>query len=256
MAKSKFIMITRPTHQAGQLAQGIKAAGGKPFLCPTLEILPVELKQKDKNIIQHISNYDIIIFISPNAIEYGFNHILAITELPEQILLATIGQSSAKILNNKIGKYPDIVPEENFNSEGLLATKSMLNAENKHILIVRGNTGRDHLKQTLEQRGAKVDYLCTYQRIKPKTVTSDLEQYLQNKLIAAIVITSGESLKNLVKMVPEKIRNIVFETPLILINNRLLDIAKNFGFTGQLYVTKTASDEAIIKTLIQNKYLI
>ena len=149
-------MITRPAHQAGKLAKGIKSAGGKTFLFPTLEIIPSTLSAEDKHNIQNINQFDIIIFISPNAVEHGLTQIQAIAHMPDNILLATIGQGSAKSLKHFLGKQPDICPEENFNSEGLLATSAMKNIANKRILIIRGNAGREHLKETLLQRGAIV----------------------------------------------------------------------------------------------------
>jgi len=251
----QFIMITRPAHQAGPLAQGIKAAGGEAFLFPTLNIIPAELSQKNIEQIKHINQFDIIIFISPNAVEHGLNLIKSQRELPESILLATIGQGSAKAVYEHIGKQPNIVPKENFNSEGLLATSAMQNVANKRILIIRGNSGREHLKQTLEQRGAVVEYLNVYQRVKPATNTSDLEQYLQNNQIAAIVITSATSLKNLMDLTPANVTPQLLQTPLLLINQRLIDIAKEVGFNNNLYVATEASDKAIIESLKKNTLL-
>jgi uroporphyrinogen-III synthase len=258
MTKRKMkqhIMITRPAHQAGPLAQGIKAAGGEAFLFPTLDIIPTELSQKNKEKIQRINQFDIIIFISPNAVEHGLNLIKSQRELPESILLATIGQGSAKAVYDHLGKQPDIVPKENFNSEGLLATSAMQNVANKRILIIRGNSGREHLKQTLEQRGALVEYLNVYQRVKPATNTTDLEQYLQNNQIAAIVITSATSLKNLMELTPAKVTPQLLQVPLLLINQRLIDIAKEAGFSSNLFVATEASDNAIIESLKKNTLL-
>jgi uroporphyrinogen-III synthase len=255
MGLMQRIMITRPAHQAGKLAKGIVTAGGATFLFPTLAICPAELTAEDKEKIQQINQFDIIVFISPNAVEHGLNQIQAITDLPHNILLATIGQGSAKALNSKLGKQPDISPEKNFNSEGLLATAAMQNVANKRILIIRGNGGREHLKQTLQQRGAFVDYLNVYKRIKPAIDSSDLEQYLQNNEIAAIVITSAESLKNLLELTPEKVTSNLLQLPLLLINKRLIDVANKAGFKNKLIVATESSDEAIIESLKENNLL-
>jgi uroporphyrinogen-III synthase len=251
----KHIVITRPKYQANALAKDIKAVGGNIFLFPTLEITPVQLTQTDKEKIQHLSQTDIIIFISPNAVEHGLNHIEALTEIPKHILLATVGQGSAKILSTRLGKQPDITPEKNFSSEGLLETTAMQNVTNKRILIVRGNGGREHLKQTLQQRGALVEYINAYQRVKPETSATDFEQYLQNNQIAAIVITSAESLKNLLELVPEKVIPQLLQVPLLLINQRLVDIAKEAGFNNKLFIATKASDDAIIESLKTNNLL-
>ena len=249
------IMITRPAHQAGKLADDITSVGGISFSFPTLEICRTELSSENKQIIQHITEYDIIIFISPNAVEHGLSQIQAISPMPNTVQLATIGQGSAKALKSKLGKQPDICPEENFNSEGLLATTAMQNVNDKRILIIRGNGGREHLKQSLEQRGASVDYLSVYQRTKPAIDNSELEQYLQNNEIAAIVITSAESLKNLVEMTPNKVKLQLLQVPLLLINKRLTEVAKKAGFENKLIVATKASDEAIVETLKENDLL-
>lgn len=255
MTAPKLIMITRPAHQAGPLMKAIEAAGGLNFPFPTLEIKPADLSPADKKILQQINHYDIIIFISPNAVEIGLDQINEHTPINNRPLIATIGQGSAHALNNKLGKMPDIVPHEKFNSEGLLTTEAMQNVANKRILIIRGNAGREHLKVTLEQRGATVDYLNVYQRIKPQLPTTDLRQHLQNQQIAAIVITSAESLKNLLEMTPLAVHTKLIQVPLVLINERLITFAREAGFYNKLLVASAASDEAIVETLIKNKIL-
>ena len=249
------IVITRPAHQSDLLSQGIKKAGGEVCLFPTLGITSIELSKESTENLQNIKDYDILIFISPNAIQYGLDYIPEQILLKEDILLATIGQSSAETLHNKIGKYPDIVPEKNFNSEGLLATSTLQNVKNKRILIIRGNDGREHLKQVLQQRGAQTDYLDVYKRIKPTTDSTELEQDLQNNQIAAIVITSETSLKNLVELVPEKARYLLFQSTLLLINQRLINKAKELGFNKNFIIANEASDTSIIKALNDNHVL-
>lgn len=249
------IMITRPEHQADKLVEGIKAEGGNTFLFPTLAIEPIELSNEYQDKIELVNHFDIIIFISPNAVKHGLNSILNTIQLSDKVLLATIGQGSAKALNTYLGKQPDIVPEKNFNSEGLLATAAMQDVENKRILIIRGNAGRELLKETLQQRGALVEYFNAYQRVKPATNTSDLEQYLQNNEIVAIVITSVESLKNLIELTPENVKPQLLQVPLMLINKRLVDAAKEAGFNAKLHIAAEASDNAIIESLKKNSLL-
>ena len=247
-------MITRPAHQAGKLVEGIALAGGETFLFPTLDIIAAEPSTENEATVQKINQFDIIIFISPNAVEHGMNLIQKNAVLSKNIQLATIGQGSAKALKTKLGVQPDISPQENFNSEGLLDTAELQNVEDKNILIIRGNGGREKLKQTLEQRGAHVEYLNVYQRVKPATDTTELEQYLQNNKIAAIVITSGESLNNLIELTPKNVIQQLFKVPLFLINKRLIDIARKAGFTSDVFIAAEASDDSMIKEL-KDSYL-
>jgi uroporphyrinogen-III synthase len=251
----QLIVITRPAHQTRALARGIKAAGGEVVVFPTLDIIPAPLSDENKKLLLQLNEVDIIIFISPNAVEHGLTQIQSVGKLPDSIQLATIGQGSAKSLHERLGKQPDIVPDENFNSEGLLANAALQNVADKRILIIRGDGGREHLKQTLLQRGARVDYLNVYQRIKPAKVSGELEQHLQNKRIAAIVITSAEGLKNMLEMVDQSVQNQLLHIPLLLINQRLVASAKDLGFKGDLFIATQASDNAIIETLQQNHLL-
>jgi len=249
------IMLTRPAQQAGTLSAYIQAAGGTVFLFPTLEIHTVELAPQDQEKLENINQYDIIIFISPNAVEHGLKHLQASAPLSRHIQLATIGKGSSQALSTLLGRQPDICPNENFNSEGLLALDALQNVSDKRILIIRGNGGREHLKQTLQQRGASVDYLSAYQRIKPATDSTNLVQYLQNKQIAVIVITSAESLKNLVELTPAEVAVTLLGLPLLLINKRLIDVANKAGFNNTFFIAKDASDEAIFATLKENNLL-
>jgi len=251
----QYIVNTRPAQQADALSKGIKAAGGDVLLFPTIEIQPLVLNQENKQKIQQLHQFDIIIFISPNAVNFGLTQILAETALPKEILLATIGQGSAKSLADQLGRQPDIVPSENFNSEGLLATKVLQNVESKRILIIRGEGGREHLKQTLQSRGAQVEYLNVYRRVKPAISTAQFEQNLQKNQIAAIVITSATSLHNLVELTPDKVVPLLYRAPLVLINQRLVEVAREAGFTSKLIIASAASDEAIIETLKINNLL-
>lgn len=251
----QHIVITRPAQQASVLSDAIKAAGGDVLLFPTIHIKPLALDQHDKTQIQQLDQFDIIIFISPNAVNFGLAYMLAETSLPKETLIATIGRGSAKSVVQQLGKQPDIVPEENFNSEGLLATQALQNVANKRILIVRGEGGREHLKQTLQSRGAQVEYLNVYQRVMPSVSNSELEQNLQKNQIAAIVITSATSLKNLVTLTPNAVRQQLYQVPLVLINKRLIDVAREAGFSSKLIIATQASDEAIIAILKENKLL-
>ena len=250
-------MITRPAHQASNLVEGIALAGGESFLFPTLNIIAAESSAENEAIVQKINQYDIIIFISPNAVEHGLNLIQKKAALSKNTQLATIGQGSARALKSKLGVLPDISPKDTFNSEGLLDTTELRHVEDKNILIIRGNGGRTLLKETLEtleKRGAHVEYLNAYQRVKPVTDTSELELYLQNNKIAAIVITSGQSLKNLVELTPSSVMKQLLKVPLLLINKRLIDIAKKAGFTSDITIATEASDDSIINGL-KDSYL-
>ena len=244
------IMITRPAHQAGSLINSIQSAGGQVLTFPTLEIQP--LSADDTQLKMPIASYDIFIFISPNAVDYGVRYLQQNGKVPASSLLATVGPGSARAIEQVLGRTPEIQPEKDFNSEGLLQHPKLVDVKEKHILIVKGKGGRPLLQTTLSQRGATVEALDVYKRVIPEYESDQVIIDLQNHALAAIVITSGESLQNLVTMIPDDVHQALFQVPLVLVNERIADIAKEYGFTGPIYLTYSANDENILQVLTQN----
>ncbi len=249
MQAPAYIVVTRPAHQAEALASSIEAAGGKVLRFPVIDIQPLSPTTTDQAILQALPQYDLIIFISSNAVQHGLP---LLQPLPASLQTACVGKATAAAFQRLSGKNIDLVPEKRFNSEGLLALPQLQHVSGKKILIVRGNGGRELLADTLRQRGAEVDYLNVYQRQLPHSNSGELQQYLQNQQIAAIVITSAEGLHNLLQLTPDHAHVHLQQVPLVLIDARLVSIAQQAGFKGQLLVAASASDAAIIQTLQQH----
>ncbi len=252
MDKPAYIVVTRPAHQAEALAKGIEAAGGEVLRLPVTEITAAEPEQLDPAITGQLAQYDIIFFISANAVNIGCDLLPALCQLPARVKMASVGKATARALEARCGRKADIVPEQTYNTEALLALPALQKVAGQRILIVRGNGGRELLADSLRQRGASVDYLEVYRRSRASSDTRPLQQYLQKKQIAAIVITSAENLQNLLDMLPEATQVDLKQVPLLLINPRLVSIAQQAGFCGSLWVAAAASDSAIIDALKQN----
>ena len=248
--QGKIVMVTRPAHQANHLCQLLEKSGARPLRFPVLEIAEPADQQPLLDILQRLDQFDLAIFISPNAVSRIMNllHARSMT-LPHQLKLATIGKSSARELKSFTGKEPDIVPDKVFNSEALLDLDVMSDVANKKIVIFRGEGGRELLAETLRERGAQVEYANAYRRIKPHADFSDLQRQWARERIDFIIVSSGEGLRNLFDMVGQLAQHWLRDTRLVVINQRLVDIAKELGFKHEPIVSNESSDEAIVNTL-------
>ncbi len=236
------IAVTRPREQAAQLAAGIEKLGGRCIQFPLLEIAALADNQPLLEVAARLGEYQLAIFISPNAVRYGMQAIQRAGGLPAVLQIATVGQGSARALH-EFGVEKVIAPQQRFDSESLLALPELQQVRGMRVLIFRGDSGRELLGDTLKSRGARVEYVCCYRRGKPRQDVS--------ALLAArpdvICISSSEALHNLDDMLapPEKAR--LAALPLFVSHERIAAEARRLGW--QQVITVAAGDDALLSGL-------
>lgn len=70
------------------------------------------------------------------------------------------------------------MPEHGYNSEALLDLSELQHVSQKNIVIIRGENGRNTLANTLEKRGAKVNYQDVYRRDIPEIDCTEVSQLI------------------------------------------------------------------------------
>lgn len=234
------MLVTRPLDQAQSLSSAINNAGGIALPFPLLDISPVEDARLLHQQLTQLQHYDLAIFISPNAVRYGLAAIAAArATLPKQV--ATIGTGSARALR-EVGIASVIAPTERSDSEGLLALPELADMRGKHVIILRGDGGRELLADTLKARGAKVAYATCYQRSKTSKNMDELLR-LQPEVLT---VTSSEALAHLREMMGEDAA--LLALPLFVPHARIAESARRLGWRE---VILTASgDDGLLASLI------
>ncbi|MCW5601092.1 uroporphyrinogen-III synthase [Nitrosomonas sp.] len=242
------ILVTRPAHQATHLVDRIKQMGGNPVLFPVLEIADTNDPYPLLSAIQRLDQFDLAIFVSPNAVDKAMRLILATRSMPPHLKIAVVGEGSANKLR-QYGIHEIIVPSGRNDSEALLKQPVLQDVLNKRIVVFRGNDGRRLLGDTLIQRGAQLEYIECYRRSKPKTDPAQLLKSWGNNGLHAITITSSEGLHNLFDMIGEVGQQLLKKTPLFTAHERIAHIATELGLTD-VHVT-AAGDEGLVKGLLE-----
>lgn len=238
------ILVTRASHQAEALCESIRQAGGQALHFPVLDIVPAFGHPSIDSVKQRLEDFDIAIFISANAVEFGLQ---TLGQLPQRWQLACVGQQTAAALSQH-GYHPDIVPAEDFTSEGLLNLDELQQVNQRQILIVRGEGGRETLKQHLLARGAEVSYLECYRRQIPNLDYRPLQAQVKAGAIDVITVSSSQSLDSLSQVCPlAELRQL----PLIAINQRMAERAQAAGYTHIAAIAANASDGAILEALLE-----
>ena len=245
------VLVTRPQHQADNLCAQLEQLGAEPIRFPTLAIQAVD--ESDPGLKQYFLNldqYQAVIFISANAARLGYDWIDRYwPQLPIKVNWLAVGSATARTLL-QLGLQSETI-EGAMDSEALLQHPHLQQLENCKLLICRGQGGREHLGQTLRERGAQVDYAELYQRQMPVYSQTEIESIIYKSSASAMFVSSGEALSNLVDLTraTDKPSSRLVETPLIVPSQRVAKLAEQYHF-NHIRVAANATDEAMIQALL------
>lgn len=242
------IVVTRPAHQAAELAELIKAAGGNVILFPVIEIVAVNDLQPLLALIDRLDQFDLAIFISPNAVNQAMNLIKSRRGLPPRLKLAAIGRGGVMELRH-LGVSEVIAPAARFDSEALLELPELKNVSGKRIVIFRGDGGRELLGDTLIRRGASIEYAECYRRSRPQTDAAPLLKAWAGNELHAITLTSSGGLHNLFDLVGKLGQSWLRKTPLFVPHPRIEQTARELGLTT--VVLTAQGDAGLVQGLAQ-----
>lgn len=222
------IVITRPAGQNERLAEMIRAAGGEPIVFPVIEILDLEDTRALAAAADRLDGYQLAVFISPNAVDKAMNVIRARREWPASVRAATMGRASERALARH-GVADVIAPSGRFDSEALLDLPALANVAGWRVVIFRGDGGRELLGDTLRERGATVDYVACYRRVRPDADVGPLLERWGRGEIDAVAVSSSEGLRNLYDLVGTPGQAWLKRTPLFAPHARIAENARALG---------------------------
>lgn len=248
------VLVTRPRHQSKPLINAIEASGGEAIEFPLLEILPRPAADIKSELTTH-KDPDMLIFVSANAVACGLTLLtdhLRVTN--STITTAAIGPTTAAALR-EAGVAVDVVPEDTFDSQRLLNTPELHAVEGKTITIVRGESGRELLADTLRSRGATVQYLTVYRReprvIEP-TEAAALAASWKEDGFSAVVIMSQATCDALFCALPPGSEDLLSHSLLVAPSARVLKTALDIKPQLRTAVAAGPTPNAIVTALKAN----
>ncbi|WP_018078415.1 uroporphyrinogen-III synthase [Thiobacillus denitrificans] len=241
----RTVLVTRPTHQAAVLAQAIRTAGGAAFEFPALTIEAVPLDELAVPLAQ-LAAADIAIFISPNAAQFGMAAIRAGGALPAAARIFAVGPGTLRALAAQ--GLDGVVTPDGQDSEALLALPQLNEVAGKRVVIVRGVGGRALLADTLRARGAQVDFLECYRRLRPQADAAALLACWQTGGIDAVTVASAETLHNLAALLGAPGTPLLRHTPLFAPHEKIAEAARRFGIAD--VIATPGGDAGLVEGLI------
>ncbi len=247
--KDKWIVITRPSHQTEKIQSRLEEVGAHSLLFPLLEIVEPKKLSTIKKQLENLPTYDLIIFVSANAVEQSFKWVSP--SILDNVKIATTGKKTAEALEQHKLKI-DFSPKEVFNSEALLREPNFKNfCANKKIAIIRGEGGRDYLRNQLQLSGAVVDYINAYQRTCPQKDLTVLEQFANEGKLDAILLTSGTSVENFFNLFAAVKPHCWINNLTLVLGSPRMEKKIPEYFQGKLVIAEDPSDETLFKKLTE-----
>lgn len=218
------VVLTRPEQRQQALSAVLRAARCEVLELPALSIKPVVPEQIVRGpIVWRAQCYDCIVFVSRAAWQSYRDVLLADEHMchriasdssriqwPSSTRLACVGLATAEVISRdlSIDLSAVIFPHDDQSSDSE-ALWDLLNASlgpNQRILIVRGQSGRDWLGDTLRAHGHAVTFLSVYERGRAQwsdDQVQTLRDWAQQGSVGVWLITSIESLNALTKQLEE-----------------------------------------------------
>lgn len=237
------ILICRPDPDASRLAGQFRETGAEVRLLPTIARTPLPESPEIRTLIQDLDHFHHIIAVSP----YAASLLLALIEawwpqIPVGIRWYGVGKATAAVFADA-GLEP-VAPPSGWTSEDLLAVPQLATPEGERVLLVRGEDGRELMRETLTARGARVTPLALYRRSCPDYDQTDLDSALAAFRPDAVITLSGETLNNLIALGKNTNHNLQ-EAVLLVPADRVAEQARAAGF-NRICIPESLADPDIV----------
>lgn len=234
------VLLLRPQGQNERLAGLLRGRGLTVVIEPMLKIEPVADSAGLRSTIASLDEYDDVIFVSANAARLGIDRLQAWwPQWPAKLRWFAVGDATASVL----GEFdlPALTPAEP-SSEGLLSMPELERLDSRKVLIVRGEGGREVLRDGLIARGAKVTYLETYTRTAVQLDTMQRAE-LETLCPLIAVVYSGET----VSALNRNIEGFEKGVTVIVASERIGEVAREAG-AGAVHVA-APDDNAMVSAI-------
>lgn len=243
------VLVTRPEHQATPLCTLLESAGARVLRLPAITIEPAAAFRDWPADEGGIDAFDLVVFTSANAARYG----AALLDSRAHPPLAAIGPATARALESS-GLRVTITPAAGFDSESLLREPRLAAIRGRRVLLVKGAAGREHLRERLTERGARVSEADVYRRVSAQPDAASLqalETALSADAVQVLTATSAQIAQNLLALATPALR-VAFERVHWLVPGaRVAAAVRALGVSAPLIQADSAEDQELVSALVR-----
>ena len=237
----KRVVVTRSVEDVDRLAERLTSDGHLPIKLPLLAIEPL---QSSVDIDNLPSTSAVIIYTSVNAVRHGFEAISqAITN--DGFVTIAVGAKTRDALGKKGVRAESPARED---SEGILAFLESLDQSTTHVVLVKGQGGRDLIETRLDRLGIHLTIIECYRRVWPDVSEANFLSAVSIESPSIIHVASGETLTRLTDLCWAHGVDVLDAHTLVVPSQRVADQARELGWQSRI-VADGAGDEALLKAV-------
>lgn len=198
------VLVTRARHQAGRLAEELRARGAEVLEIPAIEIAPPDSYEPLDHALRHLSQYQWLIATSSNAASTLRARMETLGLNPKHcahLRIAAVGSATAQALL-AMGLPPAITPPE-YVAESLVEAIGVP-TRGQRVLLARAAAARDVIPDTLRAQGTHVDVVDAYRTVIPADSVTAIRTIFRNgRATDAATFTSSSTVSNFLALLHE-----------------------------------------------------
>ena len=237
----KRIVVTRSVEDVDRLAERLTSAG---HVAVKLPLLAIEAIQSSLDIDNLPRTTAAIIYTSGNAVRHGFEAISQAT-INEASMTIAVGAKTRDALSKKGVRAVSPARED---SEGILAFIASLDQSPTHVMLVKGQGGRDLIETRLARLGIHLTIIECYRRVWPDVPEANFLSAVSIESPSIIHVASGETLTRLTDLCWAHGVDALNTHTLVVPSQRVADQARELGWQSRI-VADGAGDEALLEVV-------
>lgn len=203
--KGRSILVTRARHQAGRLAEALRARGATVEEIPAIAIEPPPSYAALDAALRDLAGYQWLIVTSANGLEALRGRMAELgvaAEAVKDVQVAAVGSATASALRG-MGMRVAVVPKE-YVAESLVEALGKRVA-GQRVLLARAMVARDVIPDALRERGAAVDVVDAYRTVIPAESVTAVRTILGpgGRVPDAVTFTSSSTVTNFLALLRE-----------------------------------------------------
>jgi uroporphyrinogen-III synthase len=201
------VIVTRPAEPGERLAAALRRRGCEVAWWPAFEIAPPADEAAVRRALDHLAEYDLALFVSPNAVHATAKRLSA--DWPASTVIGAVGASTRDAAAAELtgaGAAPIVAPDDGdeSGSEGFWRAWRATGRRARRVLVLRAAAGRDWIIDQFRAADAEVDALAVYGRSPhplPEGERSRLRRWMGGGVLPITIVSSAEAVGAILEQV-------------------------------------------------------